>query len=372
MRSFCLLVLFLWFGFVSSVYADGERVQSRDLFMVTLPYDGEASVEQTLDDAMALLLVRLTGQKSFLNSRVAQAYLKSPKSWLKTYDITPRLEDGVTIGKNIVYSFDEAKLRKEFHQRFVPIWPLASRPTTVVEGALVQGGDLIQLDQNVLQYRLDADFRAYPKKIRLPILLPVTQLNPLLMRSDLPADSGKTNSVIQALLANLNQPFLLRFKVVINGSQTNHLTWALYNNMGEQVLAGEQQGQVILALMDQMFDQVATYYVERYKSSRQLEEGVLKKQPILLNIHNITQLEEAMFFERLLTEQPKMIRSVTLVSMQAGQVQYRITPQMSYQAILNWIQRWPQSVLVDSFPAKQIIELDVNPELFVKPNKETP
>ncbi|VAW48960.1 hypothetical protein MNBD_GAMMA04-1704 [hydrothermal vent metagenome] len=372
MRSFRLLILFLLLGFVSSGYANQEAIQSKSLFMVTFPYDEGQSVEQTLDDAMALLLVRLTGKKTFLTSRVAQAYLKNPKAWLKTYDITPRLEDGVTIGKNIVYTFDEAKLHKEFHQRFVPIWPLSLRPKTLVVGALVQGGDFIKLDQNTLQYRLDADFRTYPQKIQLPMSLPVAPFKSYLMDWHLSADTVKTRSAVQAILAKSNLPFLLSFQVVMNGLQTNHLTWALYNSMGEQVLVGKEQGRVILALTNQMFDQVATYYVEHYKSSLQQQEKETEKQSILLNIHKIGRLDQALLFERLLKEQPEMIGSVTLVSMQAEQVQYRITPQMSYQAILNWIQRWPQSVLVGSFPEQKIIELDVNSEFFAKSNKETP
>jgi hypothetical protein len=367
MRTFRLLILFLLLNGGANVYASPpvaiEKAQEHHLFTVTLPYhNGVQTVEGTLQDAMATLLIRLTGQKTFLTNRVAQIYLKNPKSWLKNYDITPRVEEGVVVGENIVYTFLEGKLRQEFRHRFVPIWPVSKRPNTLVMGTLVQGGTLIRLDEARLHDRFDAEFRHYPNKMRLPITLPNLVKG---AKNDwiLPVDSAQTASRIQVILAKLDLPYLLSFKVVMKGGENNRLTWVLYDESGEKRLSGVQNQGVVAVLTEQMFDQVMLYYVQITSPNPiELEPG---KQAIQLMIYGVEGVDQMLVFERLLSSKAHEISSVELVSMQAGQVQYRITPQSTYQNVLNWIQSRPQLRLEESSQEQGIITTRVNSEFFV-------
>ncbi len=359
MRSFCLLLLFclssLAFTAQASFSVGSQTEQMESFFKVTLPYEGESSVNQTLVEAMAILLVRLTGQKQFINSRVAKAYLKNPRAWLKTYNIVPRTEEGVLIGKNIVYTFLGDKLRQEFHQRFVPIWPMHLRPKTWVLGSLEQGGTVVQLNDETLLYRVDAEFRDYPKKIRLPISLPLSTWS-------FPEDSKKIATVVQTILAKRNQDYLLRFQVQMKGDKKNRLTWSLYDVEGHPVVLGELLGGQISALTEQMFNQVMAYYVELGELGTHHNRVVL--EPILLTIHNIMNVQKMTEFEKLLKSKPDMIRSVELVSMQAGRVQYRIVPQMTYQKVVDWIESWPQTVFNRKKSKNRMIHLDMNSDDF--------
>ena len=367
MRSFRLLVLFLLLNVVSSVCLSAPVVikkgQEQRLFTVTLPYhNGVQTIERTLSDAMAILLVRLTGQKDFLTSRVAQVYLNNPKAWLKTYDITPRVEEGVTVGENIIYRFLGEKLRQEFHQRFVPIWPLSARPNTLVMGTLVQGDTLIKLDSNALRYRLDAEFRHYPNRVELPITVPAS-LARVKGEWILPVESAQRVLVIQEILARLDLPYLLSFKVVMKGGENNRLTWMLSDDSGTQILSGTQSRGAITTLTEQMFDQVMEYYAQRYHSKpKENTEGI---EAVYLTIKGIESARQIVVFEQLLASKPDQVRSVKLVSMQAGQVQYRITLQTNYQSVLNWIQDWPQSSLVVSDSEQKRITINVRPEFFL-------
>lgn len=369
MRSFRLLTLFLLFSFVFSAYAQEDTEPSHDLFVVTFPYDGDPSFEKSLNEAMSLLLLRLTGERLFLSSRVAQAYLNNPKAWLKTYDIIPRLEDGVSVGKDIVYTFSAVKLRQEFRQRFVPIWPVLARPKTWALGVLIQGDREIKLDSNTLQHRLDADFRRYPQKMRLPVELPSDAIKMLARDWMLPEDTAQSAWMVQAMLREFPQDYVLNFKILLKGAEGNYLSWRLYNAQGDRVLDGVQSGQVITVLTRQMFDHVIAYYVQKSQTWSSPEAGG-EPAEIMLGIHNITQLEQVVFFENLLKEQPELVRSVVLVSMQAGRVQYRISTHMSYQTILDRIQHWPQTVLIEDDPANQAIELDIRSEFFLQLNKD--
>ena len=359
MRSFCLLLLFclssLVFTAQASFSVGSQTEQTESFFKVTLPYEGESSVNQTLEEAMAILLVRLTGQKQFLSSRVAQAYLKNPRAWLKTYNIVPRTEEGVLVGKNIMYSFLEKKLRKEFHQRFVPIWPMHLRPKTWVLGSLEQGGTIVLLNDKTLQYRVDAEFRDYPKKIKLPISLPLSTWR-------FPENSNKIATVVQTILAKKNRNYLLRFQVQMENDNKNRLTWSLYDIEGYPVFFGEQLGGQISTLTEQMFDQVMAYYVEL--GELEIHHNHVVLDPVLLTIHNIMNVKKMAEFETLLKSKPDMIRSVELVSMQAGRVQYRIVPQMTYQKVVDWIESWPQTVFNQKKSKNRMIHLDMNSDAF--------
>jgi len=371
MRSFRLLVLFLLLNTVSSVCFSAPVVFDKDpeqrLFTVTLPYyNGDQSIESTLQEAMETLLIRLTGQKSFLTSRVAQMYLKNPKSWLKKYDITPRLEEGVMVGENIVYTFLEDKLRQEFRQRFVPIWPLSQRPNTLVMGTLVQGGSLIRLDEASLHDRLDVEFRHYPNKVNLPITLPASFNG---VKSDwiLPVKSAQTTSLIQAMLAKLDLPYLLSFKVVMHGGKNNRLTWALYDESGVRQLSGEQGSGTVTMLTEQMFVQIMQHYTHiKPHNQTELES---EPQTIQLIIYGIEKLEQIQILERILSSSSSEIRSIELVSMQLGQVQYRITPQSTYQKVLNWIQGRPLLRLEENNQEKRLITTRVNTEFLLQQPK---
>ncbi|MCF6345580.1 MAG: DUF2066 domain-containing protein [Thiomicrorhabdus sp.] len=350
----------------ASLALESKTEQVESFFKVTLPYKGEPSVHQSLGDAMAILLVRLTGQKQFLTSRVAQAYLKNPKAWLKTYNIVPRTEEGVLMGRNIVYTFLEDKLRQEFHQRFVPIWPLSIRPETLVLGSLHQGGTVTQLTDETLQYRVDAEFRAYPKKIKLPIALPSYQWDvPMPSETDSEPFSPTASTVLK-VLAKSNQHYLLRFQVQMRGGQKNRLIWVLYHSEGVQVVSGELIGGNVTTLTEQMFDDVMTYYVQNYVQIKEqiTDHDNVSLQPILLTVHDVMNVKQMAQFESLLKSNPDTVRSVALVSMQAGRVQYRITPQMNYQAVLNWIEGWPESALIEGVSADNVIEINVTPNFF--------
>lgn len=359
MRSFCLLLLFcsssLAFTAQANFSVESKIEQTESFFKVTLPYKGESLVDQTLTEAMAILLVRLTGQKQFLRSRVAKAYLKNPKAWLRTYNIVPRTEEGVFVGNNIVYTFLGDKLRQEFQQRFVPIWPMRLRPETWVLGHLEQGGAVIQLNDETLQYRVDVEFRDYPKKIRLPISLAPSTL-------DFSADVQKRASVIQSFLAKSYPSYLLHFQIQIKGDKNNNLIWSLYDAEGAPVLFGEQIGDRVRTLTEQMFDQVMAYYVEL--GELEAHHNHVVRDPIMLFINNIIDVQQIAEFEALLKSKPDMIRSVELVSMQAGQVQYRIDPQMPVQKIADWIGSWPQTVFNRKKSKNRMIHLDMNFDAF--------
>lgn len=371
MRSFQLLILFLWMSTAAMVQAavvpsnmPSNETSRSNFFTVVLPYD-EASdqhkkdashvFEAKLQKAMTILLVRITGKQDFLNTHVGKAYLKNPKAWLKTYDFTPRMAEGVSVGKNIAFTFFGDKLQKEFRNRFVPIWPLTERPKTLVMGTIVQEGTRVKLDEHKMQYRLDVEFRHTPQKIRLPIALPKFEHSPFVTRWILPADD-LASQAIQEMLAHTEQTYLLSFKADLNGHQKNHITWTLFHKTGARVLTGNMRGGRFLDLTEAMFNQVMAHYVTISQENKRAFKA-LDRPPIILNIHNITQTEQLLVFERLLKNPNSMITSFSLVSLQAGRVQYRMSSQADYQKVLNWIKTWTAYTFMDQSAENQQIDI---------------
>jgi len=44
---------------------------------------------------------------------------------------------------------------------------------------------------------------------------------------------------------------------------------------------------------------------------------------------------------------------------------------MNYQAVLNWIEGWPESALIEGVSADNVIEINVTPNFFLIKQNET-
>ncbi len=387
MRSFQRLMQILFLPLFLSIslgaLANSNENPKGDFFTITLPYDvdvyepsqdasplpiqTEELFEQSLQKAMAILLVRMTGQKKILHSRVGKKYLSNPRIWLKTYDFSPRVQEGVAVGQNILFSFLGDKLQKEFRNRFVPIWPASERPNTLVMGSLVHGKTLIKLDGNEMQYRLDLAFREYPQQIKLPITIPEFAERLSTNQWILPVESSETLKIIpsiQSLLAQTKQAYLLSFKAIMSDAYQYELNWVLYNQKGEPVLTGVQTretgGGNFSDLTNEMFDQVMTFYAQIYLQALHRHKTETDTQVMSLTVHNVQNPQPLLEIERLLKSQPAMIDSFELVSMQAGKVQYRMSTLVGYQRIVNWVKQWPKMTLVGSVPERRKIDVRID------------
>ncbi len=354
MRSFYLFIPFclLMLGCMTQVSASSSAAdQAEDsFFMVSLPYQGEEVLGQSLNKAMAILLVRLTGKPNFLTTRVAQAYLDNPKAWLKTYNIVPKVEEGVQVGEWVVYTFLEDKLRQEFGQRTVSIWPLSERPETLVFGILEQGETVMFLDEKTLSYRPDVDFRGVLKQRGLSVKIPETSW-------------FKKIPMIHDWTQNLKSGsegggFYLVFTLQLNALKEKRLVWALYNPSRHLVTDGLLTGEVAKELMTQMFDQIMDYYRTQPLTQSHHESHNETNREIIVVLHNVTTFEQLSEFEQFLHSRPDRVQDFVLVSMQADQVQYRIISSVAPEDMINWMASWPKAHLNQEKSSHQEIHLN--------------
>ncbi len=371
MRSFRLFTLLLLMSVIQAGQAaenlggKTSGIQSNDayFFTIILPYDynvarsSAVKSQQALDQAMTLgmetLLVKITGQKSFLESAVANGYLKTPISWLDSYEIKPRTEEGVQVGQNIVLQFSAARLNAAFKNHRVSIWPLEKRPTTLVMGSFLQKGELLKLTQDKMRYRLDIEFRDYPRKMALPISLPESDYLWVY-----PVSPERSNSTISEVLLTTNHDYLLSFKLQVLGDSKYELSWYLFAPSGVVFAKGERRGTNQQQLLETMFEQV----MQRYALFTQKNSSAAKN--ITLSVSNIVKVDQVQTLEAQLKANHPMIKSARLLSLQSGLAQYEIQYQGDYQKVVDWIGQWKLTDFVSQSKNLHQVDVKLSPNFY--------
>lgn len=379
MRSFRLFILLLLMSVIQAGQAAeklGEKssgIQSRDayLFTVVLPYDHDVDrfsavkSQQALDQAIALgmetLLVKITGQKSFLESAVAKGYLKTPKSWLNSYDIKSRTEEGVQVGQDIVLHFSATRLNAAFKNHRVSIWPLEQRPTTLVMGSFLQKGALLKLTQDKMHYRLDIEFRDYPKKMALPISLPKSGGIWVY-----PVSPEYSNSMISEVLLTSNHDYLLSFKLQVLDDSKYELFWYVFAPSGVVFAKGQRRGTNQQQLLETMFEQV----MQRYALFTQ--KNASKMQNVTLNVSNIIKADQIQIIEAQLKANHSMIKSARLLSIQSDLAQYEIQYQGDYQKVVDWIRQWQLTDFVSQSNNLHQVDVKLSPNFYDQLGSDNP
>jgi len=366
MRSFHQLLVILSLLFLSfnswASSAVVSAVMPQAFFSITLPYDDEVKGVKTSDNkglnanklliqkaqkGMRTLLLRLTGQQRLVDSKTGQSYIQQADSWLASYNFKARQEDGVTVGQNIELNFDEARLKKSFAERYIKLWPVFQRPKTLVMGSFVQQGRLVKLNTEILNYRVDVDFRNYPKTLGLPVYIPDENTGWVY-----PVDPEHGYTRIQEALLSHSQQNLLSFKLLAKGKGEYELVWYLFSLSGKTLLTDSNVGKNRQALMQQMFESVMQQYVKLAAIKN------VRKNHILIKVKQLKYADEVNQLEQDLNSQQPMIRRADLISLSADGAQLDIEYRGDLQSVLDWFKRWNKIQFVRLSADKQ--ELDVN------------
>jgi len=366
MRSFNLLFVIMSLFVVQQVQSADSAVMPESFFTVTLPYDaviqaskkGNESFKNDLlstqtQKGMQILLMRLTGREQLVASKVGQDYINNAKNWLASYYIKPRMEDGVAIGKNIELHFDINRLKKAFSDQHIKLWAVTQRPTTLVMGIFVQQGRLEKLNQEILDYRVDVDYRELPKQLGLPVTIPEERAQWVF-----PVQPNPSDSKIQEILVSMNKQNLLSFKLVALANGKYELSWYLFALNGSTLAQNESVGLDRQVLMQGMFESLMQQYVKLSAVQN------IRKNHLYLNIHQVAFGDQINQLEEELKQQQPMIRKVNLVSLQAGKATFDVEYQGDYKIVLNWLKQWSKVQFVNALSNQQEIDVNVRYQFF--------
>ena len=351
MRTLQLLTAFLALLTFQTSYAVQTGMIPDAFFSVSLPYEKQEEqkkpekhdnqTEKTLlnekaEEAMEVLLLRLTGQKRFVNSVLGQRYIKQASSWLAHYNIKPRYEDGVEVGKNVQFNFDAVRIKHAFAKQYVKLWAVQTRPKTLVMGSFVQQGRLLKLTAEPLSYRVDIDFRNYPEAIELPYYVPNSDEKWIF-----PVEPETTRTIIQENLIASDQQNLLSFKLSSTTTSANGensinytLDWFLFDITGSVLHRESQSSNNQKELMKDMFAQLAQTYVKRGAAK------AINKNQLILNVNRIYSADIIYEIEKQLKAQQPVIRSASLNQIKENSAQYTIEYQGDINDVLSWLKIW--------------------------------
>jgi len=375
MRSFKLIFAILSLLLsqqVQSIDKDAD-IMPLGFFTVTLPYEvgdlkngvsQEEKIAPFRQEAMQTLLMRLTGRKQLLSSQVGQDYINNAKAWLAGYKIKPRMEDGVAVGQYVEFRFDAPRIKASFVSKHIKLWPKAFRPFTLVMGSFVQQGRLEKLDQEILNYRIDVDYRDYPQALGLPVYIPENDKQWVF-----PVEPANNFSLIQELLLTHNQQNLLSFKLRAMQSGQYELSWYLFTASGSVLDNDIQTGGDRQTLLKNMFENTMNQYV------KQSAVKAVRKNRLYLTVNQVAFGDHVNLLEETISAQQPMISRIQLTELQAGKAIFAVDYQGDYQTVVNWLKNWRMTVFVGEQSANKNVQVNINHQYLtnmeIEEDKET-
>jgi len=350
MRSFILLATILSFMLVKPLYADATNSNSSALFTVVESFDPEVSesgevtqkpdLEKKIRKGMRDLLVRLTGDKAILETDEGKNFIKSAKSWLRSYYFDARKEEGVTIGQNLVLDFDRQRLLKKFQSAQIQIWPQSERPATMLMGSFLQAGTLMKLNAETLSYRPDIDYRYYPTLLALPYSI-AEDVNSWIYPVGREQVPPQVSQRIQEMLIQADQDYLLSFQAEQKTGQVVKLYWKLFDKAGNALGAAMIEGKQFQPLIQTMFNRMMGAYSYSYRQNADI-----------LNVANVmvdqlTSAQQLIEIEAFLKSQKPTVHQVFLQEIEKTKASFEVIYQGRYADFLKVITQIESSVLVD-------------------------
>ncbi|BBP43391.1 DUF2066 domain-containing protein [Thiosulfativibrio zosterae] len=306
-----------------------EKADQTSLFRVELEPNAQQSFASLLNEAMRVELVRLTGSRQVFNQPESQYFLDNPKLLLKTYGYIPRTVEGVVVGQNIYFEFDNQRFYELFQKKNLQIWPLAKRPKLLVMMSENLAGSMTYFTSPILDERFDVDFRKVTERLALPVRVPVSEQDWML------PDSELKNAMLLEVLQQQQENYLLSIQLQQPKLNKTTLVWTLYNSqleiLEEKTQPLENNDKVGQALSDMI-----TGLFENFSEPYLASANVLGQ--FNLEVSGLNQFEALKQVEDFLQSQKPQFRQVKLLSLSKGVAEFDIEYQGEYTAVIDKVQ----------------------------------
>lgn len=341
MRTFAWVLFFTLMNFVSVSFANTNEtlftvkmVQSEDV-EAREATNKTANFKHLLGKAMEVELVRLTGSTDILHQDEAQPMLKQPKKWLKRYRYEAFEQDGVRVGTVLVFEFDKKRFYRYFQQQGLIVWPLTNRPLTLVMGSQLIAGSLVKLDESVLGYIPNFDYRKIGQKFALPV--ETADSNGRWVYPD----SETENIQIPDLMQMTSARFLLSFQVVMDLQGGESLKWQLFDRQGRVLMSEPLKEGAIQTQLNDIFLQLMSYYSAGYREQAQFLGS------ITLTVNNVNSLDKLTQLETWLTQQKPVLHQSRLNFVTQNQAVFELVYQGDYAKLIDKLATFPGVRLIE-------------------------
>ena len=294
----------------------------QSLGQVTVPVEDRetASRNAAIEEGLARVLVRLSGQSAPRALPGASQLFQSPARWVQQFgyeEVSPPQAQPTTEapagepGIQLAMQFDVSAVISAMEQAGLPVW--ATHRPPVLAWLVIQRpgfGEIVAREQ------ADPVRKALVDQARLrglPLVLPA--MNDRDQAAIGPADiRGRFDHVIDAA----SQPYGTRFRLVavLYTGSTARLRWRLLDGMN-QIAEGELDGSDEASLVAELANQVTGYFVSRYTVTA--GAGVERR----LTVRGIANLQDWHQLERYLSGLAGM-KQARLASVAADEVQFAL------------------------------------------------
>lgn len=338
-----LITLFFVFGvFFFAAVAHADDV----LFDVTIPLsDSETNlskqqqIDKALTEASRIELMRLTGRLDVNDDDEFQELLQNPKEWLSRYSYQPILQEGVAVGTQIEFKFDQKHIYQYFQKHNLVLWPYSSRPKTLVLGSQKLGNDTTNLTADALGDNPSLDYRKPAERLGVPVLEPSADMSSSLwiypLQNALPEQIAFLESQAKA-------DYLMTYQEELTETGEKTFHWELYDKTGKKVLDGQADNTLAMDNLEDIFARLLDLYSQGYRA----QADVLGS--LTLTLDNVTQLNNLTSIESVLNNMKPMVHSVRLHSLQNYQANFEIIYQGFYTNLLAKIQQIPHVLVTDN------------------------
>lgn len=325
-----MYVAWRWFVTIGLLFFALQTQANDDLFKVNIRLaelkpdeTKKQQYETALAKAARIELIRLTGRLDINEQEEVKDFLAKPQSWLSSYRYLPIKQEGVVVGTQVEFLFDQKRIYDYFQQQNLIIWPMERRPKTLVMGTQKLAGTSVQLDRKGLEFLPNMNYRNSAQRLGIPIKIPDS------VEMWVSAKNTASDRKVAYILSEAKAQYLMAFEVVTQVNGDNEFFWKLYNQDGIEVKNGQATNRDARLNLDNVFASLLNYYSQPYRDQAQFLGG------ITLEVSGLNTVEALTALESQLIKQKPLIHQIRLNSLKNYQAKFDVVYQGDYQHLLT-------------------------------------
>lgn len=324
-----------WFTALCLFFCTLQVQASQELFNVKValvePQESETRQQQydsALAEAARVELIRLTGRLDINEQEEVKGFLTNPRSWLTSYRYLPVKQEGVVVGTEIEFVFDQKRIYQYFQQQNLIIWPSERRPKTLVMGTQQLAGTSVKLDQQRLDFLPTLDFKSSAERLGVPVIVPDNT------EMWVTATKVENDKKIAYIISEAQASYLMTFEIINEENGDNQFYWKLYDQTGNLIRDGQASNRLASVNLDNVFANLLSFYSQPYRDQADILGAVTLSVSGLKSVENLTEIEAE------LARQKPLIHQAKLASIKNNEAVFDVVYQGQYSHLLSRLQQF--------------------------------
>ncbi len=342
----------LRFGFVLLFLTVTLPVQAAmDLFTLRIPAPPAAKENALLKEALAIELVRLSGEGTLPVG--AQALLQAPRRFVARIVYLPLEQAGGLVGQQLEVHFARAPLLKAMEQVGLTYWPLSMRPKVMVALVWSAQGQAVPVTPDVMQVRPDLNIEPLLYQLGLPHQVPRQADDSLFHRPVL--SMARVKAEIKGLdgVVRLYASDSLR-----ESPERVAVDWESLLPTWPDQATGHARGPNTLEAVRRVFLELMAHWRQRYEAVASVEgDATLKVQA--------PDAARLLAFDAAIQTLKPFVVQAQMTQVRKGEAIYDVVYQGTWETLVRALQQRLAAQVVASDPVEQMLTVELLPQASV-------